>query len=239
VCFVDANGETLRTVRYASAACDDPRELVSRMTADLSAALKKRTDLTVGIVQDGAPEMWNRTREGLQALRDEGRLETWHEAIDRYHLMERLGEALKIVESNATDEQRKQHLAHWRATCSTPPRTLSIASNSSCDSAATASRTIGIRRLFERIGSTSRTTRTDCDTSRFARPASPSAVASPRAPPRPSSINVPRAPDNAGEKSDSVGVVTLRALDQSQRLPRFWSHLANGYTANVQVAEAA
>jgi hypothetical protein len=108
-----------------------------------------------------------------------------------------------------------------------------------CDSAATASRTIGIRRLFERIGSTSRTTRTDCDTSRFARPASPSAVASPRAPPRPSSINVPRAPDNAGEKSDSVGVVTLRALDQSQRLPRFWSHLANGYTANVQVAEAA
>jgi len=211
VCFVDANGETLRTVRYASAACDDPRELVSRMTADLSAALKKRTDLTVGIVQDGAPEMWNRTREGLQALRDEGRLETWHEAIDRYHLMERLGEALKIVESNATDEQRKQHLAHWRATCSTPPRTLSIASNSSCDSAATASRTIGIRRLFERIGSTSRTTRTDCDTSRFARPASPSAVASPRAPPRPSSINVPRAPDNAGEKSDSV-VSSLCAL---------------------------
>jgi len=41
-------------------------------------------------VQDGAPEMWNRTREGMQALRAQGHLESWHEAIDRYHLMERL-----------------------------------------------------------------------------------------------------------------------------------------------------
>jgi hypothetical protein len=32
------------------------------------------------------------------------------------------------------------------------------------------------------------------------------------------------------------GVVTLRALHQSDRLPRFWSHLATGYTANVEAA---
>jgi hypothetical protein len=32
------------------------------------------------------------------------------------------------------------------------------------------------------------------------------------------------------------GVVTLRALHQSDRLPRFWSHLATAYTANVEAA---
>jgi hypothetical protein len=32
------------------------------------------------------------------------------------------------------------------------------------------------------------------------------------------------------------GVVTLRALHHSDRLPRFWSHLATHYAANVQAA---
>jgi hypothetical protein len=238
VCFVDANGETLRTVRYASAACDDPRELVSRMTADLSAALKKRTDLTVGIVQDGAPEMWNRTREGLQALRDEGRLETWHEAIDRYHLMERLGEALKIVESNATDEQRKQHLAHWR------------------DLLDTAEDAIDCIEQFLRLGSDGVANDRDQETLRAHRvyiennkdrlryvaireaglPVGSGVTEST------AKTVVNQRAKGAGQRWREVGlrgVVTLRALDQSQRLPRFWSHLANGYTANVQAAEAA
>jgi hypothetical protein len=114
VCFVDANGEALRTIRYASAACDDPHELVGKMTADVSAALGRRPSLQVGIVQDGAPEMWNRTREGLQALCDHGRLGAWHEAIDRYHLLERLAEALNIVEPHATEQERKDRLGHWR-----------------------------------------------------------------------------------------------------------------------------
>jgi hypothetical protein len=35
------------------------------------------------------------------------------------------------------------------------------------------------------------------------------------------------------------GVVTLRALDQSDRLPRFWSHLTKVYAANIQTAEVA
>lgn len=32
------------------------------------------------------------------------------------------------------------------------------------------------------------------------------------------------------------GVVTLRALHQSDRLPRFWNHLSRPYTAYVQAA---
>jgi hypothetical protein len=46
--------------------------------------------------------MWNRTREGLQVLRGKGQLGAWHEAIDRYHLMERLAVALKLVEPDMT-----------------------------------------------------------------------------------------------------------------------------------------
>ena len=55
---------------------DDPRALVKEMVADVRCALTRQPDLHVGVVQDGAPEMWNLTREGLQSLRDEKRLNT-------------------------------------------------------------------------------------------------------------------------------------------------------------------
>jgi hypothetical protein len=32
-------------VRYAAAACDDPRELVVKMTADVRSAIKRQPDL--------------------------------------------------------------------------------------------------------------------------------------------------------------------------------------------------
>lgn len=237
VCFVDAYGETLRTVRYAAAACDDPRELVGKMTADLSAALKKRPELAVGVVQDGAPEMWNRTREGMQALRAQGYLESWHEAIDRYHLMERLGEALKIVEPNADDEQRQQQLDHWSDLLDTADdaidcieQFLSLGSDRAKGKDRETLRThlVFIRNNRERLryvalreaglpvgsGVTESTAKT---------------VINQRA-------------KGAGQRWREIGlrgVVTLRALDQSDRLPRFWSHLAKGYAANIQDAEVA
>ena len=65
-----------------------------------------------GIVQDGAHEMWNRTREGLQTLRGEGLLERWEEGIDRYHLLERIADAMTLVEPDA--EARKRKLDEWR-----------------------------------------------------------------------------------------------------------------------------
>jgi len=114
VSFVDAAGDMLATIRYAAAACDDPRELVEKMSADVRSALKRRPSLHVGIVQDGAHEMWNRTREGLRALHDDGRLDTWYERIDLYHLLERLAESLNIVAARASEQARKDRLQHWR-----------------------------------------------------------------------------------------------------------------------------
>jgi hypothetical protein len=237
VSFIDGYGDALRTVRYASAACDDPREVVAKMTADLSAALKKRPELAVGIVQDGAPEMWNRTREGLQALRDQGRLESWHEAIDRFHLMERLGKALKIVEPNATEEQRKTQLEHWREMFDTAPDAIDCieqflllgASRLSNKESETVRehlvyiennkdrmRYVALREAGLPVGSG--VTESTCKT-----------VINQRA-------------KGAGQRWREAGlrgVITLRALDQSDRLPRFWSHLAKGYAANVEAADAA
>src|SRR5206468_5153393 len=74
-------------------------------------ALKKNLTLNAGIMQDGAHEMWNRTREGMQALRAEGLLKRWREGIDRYHLVERLADALKIVEPDS--QTRKLLLDRW------------------------------------------------------------------------------------------------------------------------------
>ena len=57
VSFCDATGEAIEIRRYAAPACDDPREIVEKMTADVRAAVKRRPALNAGIVQDGAAEM--------------------------------------------------------------------------------------------------------------------------------------------------------------------------------------
>jgi hypothetical protein len=234
VCFVDAHGEALATLRYASAACDDPRELVAKMTADVGTALKQRPSLHVGIVQDGAPEMWNRTREGLQELRDQGRLDTWHEGIDRYHVMERLGEALKIVEPHATDEQRTAHLDHWCDLFDTMDDAIDcieeflglssdgvrgkdretldghlgfIANNKD------RMRYVSLREAGLPVGSG--VTESSCKTV------------------------IGQRTKGAGQRWRETGlrgVVTLRAIHQSERLPRFWSRLAANYMAHVEAA---
>jgi hypothetical protein len=237
VCFVDAYGNAVHTIRYAAAACDDPRELVGKMTADLRTALKKRPDLAAGIVQDGAPEMWNRTREGMQHLRDDGVLQSWHEGIDRYHLMERLGEALKIVSPNDSTEQREAMLAHWNQSLDTDhdaidciEQFLQLAGRSVggahqetlrehlvyVENNKDRMRYVALREAGLPIGSgvTESTAKT---------------VINQRA-------------KGAGQRwreGGLRGVITLRALHQSDRLPRFWSHLARTYAANVQAREAA
>lgn len=234
VCLVDADGEALTTIRYAAAACDDPRELVEKMTADVSAALKRNPALNVGIVQDGAHEMWNRTREGLQVLRDKGQLDSWHEAIDRYHLMERLAAALKLVEPDATNQQRKDRLKTWTDLLDTSETAIDYIERFLIkgydavrgDNRQTLwdhlrfirnnkdrMRYVGLRRAGLPVGSG--VTESTCKT-----------VIGQRA-------------KGAGQRWRQTGlrgVVTLRALHQSDRLPRFWSHLTTSYTADVQAA---
>lgn len=95
VTLVDADGIARVIRRYTATAEEGPERIVRQMLADVRAALRRRPDLTVGVVQDGAPEMWNLLRPALTA---EPMVSTWVEAVDKYHLLERLGAALALVE---------------------------------------------------------------------------------------------------------------------------------------------
>ena len=65
----------------------------SRATvADLRHALRQVPALAVGVIQDGAPELWNLLRPALLA---EPLVTACYEAIDRYHLTERLADVLR------------------------------------------------------------------------------------------------------------------------------------------------
>jgi len=97
VSIVDNNGENLLTRRYAASPAQDATVLVDRMMADVRAVLKQQPKLRVAVIQDGAPEMWNRVREGLEVLKKDRLLRAWHEGVDFYHLLERLAAALELL----------------------------------------------------------------------------------------------------------------------------------------------
>jgi hypothetical protein len=232
VCWVDADGEALGTIRYAAPACDDPRELVEKMAADVAMALKRRPGLQVGIVQDGAPEMWNRTREGLESLRAKGVLETWHEGIDRFHLMERLGEALQIVEPNA--DERKRQLDEWREMFDM------------CDSTIDTIETFLCRR-YSTVGTAQRELlwdhltyiRNNKDRMRYVTLRAAGLPVGSGVTESTCKTVIGHRAKRAGQRWREPGlrgVLTLRALHQSHRLPRFWDRLSRRYVATVEAA---
>jgi hypothetical protein len=107
VSVVDKDGEALITRRYAASSAEGPAEIVGRMMADVLRAREQAPRLPVGIMQDGAPEMWSLMRA---AVREAG-VRHWHEGVDRYHLSERLGEVVRIAEPD--EAKRRQKLARW------------------------------------------------------------------------------------------------------------------------------
>ena len=109
VSFYDAAGQELGTRSYAAAAHESPTDqVVSRMMADVRHALRQAPALAVGVIQDGAPELWNFLRSALAA---EPLVPTYYEAIDRYHLNERLGDILRGTQPDAA--RRTARLSQW------------------------------------------------------------------------------------------------------------------------------
>lgn len=107
VSITNQYGEGLVTRRYAASPDEGPDEVVHGMMADVRNALRRNGSLRVGIVQDGAPEMWNLVRPALT----QAGVPNWLEAIDRYHLNERLAKVLKVIEPNP--DARKPQLHRW------------------------------------------------------------------------------------------------------------------------------
>lgn len=109
--FVDGDREVLRTLKYSATADDGPEEILRAMMLDLRHALRQDRTLRVLVVQDAAPEMWNRMRESLAA---EPSVTTHDELIDHYHAMEHLHAAAQAI-----DDDTNVIMDRWRAMLAT------------------------------------------------------------------------------------------------------------------------
>jgi len=118
VSITDQYGDGLVTRRYAASPDEGPDEVLHGMMADVRNALRRNGTLRVGIVQDGAPEMWNLVRPALT----QAGVANWLEAIDRYHLNERLAKVLKVIEPNL--DARKPQLHRWNDELDTDDSTI-------------------------------------------------------------------------------------------------------------------
>ena len=232
VAIVDAGGNALEMRRYAAPACDDPALLVSRMRADIRALLGRCPTLNVGIVQDGAPEMWSATREGLAPLVDAGILEGWEEGIDRCHLVGRLNSALEICGLDA--KSRSGQLSMWKDCLD--------AKDSAIDSIEH-----DLQRRYAELPADKQARlwehlvylRNNKDRMRYVTLAA-------RGLPIGSGVTESAAKTVIGQRTKKSGqrwsqpglrgVLCLRAIHQSDRLPAFWARLSRSYTAEVKAA---
>ncbi len=232
VSFVDCDGEFLATRKYAATHHDGPDDIVVRMMADVRAAKLRKPELNVGLVQDGGPEMWNLMR---RALDGEDSVEEYKEGIDRYHLSERLGKVLKVTEedpdrrselfeqwTNAFDEDDEtidrieEYIGALVWDCETDDgQELLLDNLTFIENNGDRMRYVALREAGLPIGSGA--TEGACKS-----------LVSCRA-------------KRSGQRWHNKGVaavLTLRAIHQSERLPRFWGHLSRRYTAMVEKAAA-
>jgi hypothetical protein len=107
VSTVDPDGQALVVRRYAVSAEMGPDDVLRRMAADVRRVAEQRPGIDVGIVQDGAPEMWNLVRGALASID----ITPSHQIVDRYHFNERIGAVLRIVEPD--DEKRARERRKW------------------------------------------------------------------------------------------------------------------------------
>jgi hypothetical protein len=108
VCITDAEGNALVTRKYAATAKAGFEGIAKRGMADVAAALRERPSLRVAVVQDGAHELWTTSRAALATV---PAVTAYLEAVDRYHLSERLGKVLHLIEKDPVARRAQQ--ARW------------------------------------------------------------------------------------------------------------------------------
>lgn len=122
VCVTNQDGEVLCGWRYAAPAHEGPAEVLGRMVADVNRALDQKPRLKLGVVQDGAAEMWNLVREALRE-NPQTKKRKWRETVDRYHFMERVAALLECFYPDASEQpKRRELLDRWRREIDTSDR---------------------------------------------------------------------------------------------------------------------
>jgi len=109
VAMLSADGTLLTTRKYRLPGEADAEKIVARMMADVRHALVQRPQLTISIIQDGAPELW---RVVAGALAEERLVSAWTETLDWYHLDERLGKCLELC---TPPVERASQRKRWHA----------------------------------------------------------------------------------------------------------------------------
>jgi len=105
----DSDGEALHTIRYGRMPRGDADSLCEGLADDVDVLLKKRPDLKLELLCDGAQEMWNLLGKHINEQtigRPVARL------VDFWHLEEKLAEAARVLDGN--EETRKGLLRRWR-----------------------------------------------------------------------------------------------------------------------------
>jgi len=229
VSLVGLDGE-ITTRKYAATANEGPDQVAARMRADLAAYLAQRPDLHLGIVQDGAPEMWNVMRPMIESLQ----VKNWSETIDRFHLDERLAEALNLLPLD--DITRARFKKQWKIDLDENDdaieqieHTLITWASSGGMSAAAA------KKIDEHLTYI----KNNKARMRYASMRAKGLPIGSGATEGSCKSVVGRRCKRGGEhwKDDGLSsVLTLRALHLSERLPQFWTRFAAGYVHEVEVA---
>lgn len=105
----DSDGEALHTIRYGRMPRGDVDGMSEGLADDLDVLLKKRPNLKVALLCDGAQEMWNLLGQHITEKklgRPVARL------VDFWHLEEKLAKAARVIEGN--EQERKALLRRWR-----------------------------------------------------------------------------------------------------------------------------
>jgi hypothetical protein len=228
VSVVDGNGEVITTRKYHATPEEGPNEITTRMMADVVHCRSNKA-LPVVVVQDGAPEMWNEIRP---ALRRAG-VTRWTEVIDRFHVNERLAAVLELTEREAN--VRREQLSKWQRQLERNDRAIYRI----CDSVWSRLRALPRGRISEQLaghhGYLSGYARMMKYASlrRLGLPIASGAVEGAC-----KSLVMCRA-KRSGQRWKQDGLtaaLTLRSLDQSDRLPRFWDVFARRFLAEIRAA---
>jgi hypothetical protein len=92
----DSDGETIASTRITATAEEGPIEMMERLGEELRHLLSQRPSLPVVVIQDGAPELWNLTREWLANFGVRPAMNL----VDRYHVEQRLAQTADAIEPN-------------------------------------------------------------------------------------------------------------------------------------------
>lgn len=105
----DGEGKALHTIRYGTMPEGDPEMLCMGMAGDVVALRAARPDLSVTLLCDGAPEMWNL----LNAEFADDEFGAVRQLIDFYHLIEKLAPAARILHG---EDAAPRELKKWKLT---------------------------------------------------------------------------------------------------------------------------